>query len=103
MPYERGMEPKFTEITGTENVLPGRWVRPQTFAELIDVCPQHLANLRTEDRKAGRILPNHPVWRKFGGGIRYWVGEDLLPAAVKGEHLGVYRPRKRRPEARDER
>ena len=56
----------------------GIWVTPREFARLFGLSEQTLANQRSKERRRGRRLPDAPVWRRFGGVVRYWVPAELL-------------------------
>lgn len=53
------------------------------FSEIYSIPRQTLCNWRSQDRKAGRDgpRPGYPIYRRFGGCIRYWLPDDLgVPA-----------------------
>jgi hypothetical protein len=58
----------------------GQWISARDFSRISGLSPQTLANLRAKDRRAGKIAPNHPIWRYFAGTVRYWYDPSLLPS-----------------------
>jgi hypothetical protein len=84
---------KRVDPDSNDGVLSGRWVTDVQFSRLTGLSRQTLANWRLRDRDAGRIRRGYPVWRLFGGCVRYWVDESLLPhvddpAAIGAETTG---------------
>ena len=63
-----------TEVTPVT----GRWVTDRIYSELHNISRQTLANWRFRDRRAGRsgAPPGYPVYRYFGGAVRYFVRSD---------------------------
>ena len=58
-----------------------RWVTARELARLTGLGQQTLANWRLLDRRAGYEggRPGYPVWRRFGGAIRYKVKPNGEP------------------------
>jgi hypothetical protein len=54
------------------------WVSEREYAQRHGLARQTLCNWRHRDRKAGRdhALPGHPVYRRFGRAVRYWLGDQ---------------------------
>jgi hypothetical protein len=65
----------------------GRWVSDREYAELADLPRQTLANWRFRDRKAGRRQPDpsYPIYRYFGGAVRYWLSEEIVSPTIAME------------------
>jgi len=59
-----------------------KWITAKEFAARHGLHPQTLANWRHADKRAGLTgpRPGYPVYRRFGGAIRYWVPSDDQPA-----------------------
>jgi transposase-like protein len=76
---------------GTERIC---WVTAAELARHLGLHPQTLANWRSRDQREGRdsAAPGKPVYRRFGGCVRYAVTEtgnpviagDVKDAAKKG-------------------
>ncbi|MGB9609366.1 MAG: hypothetical protein ACPL7M_00220 [Bryobacteraceae bacterium] len=58
-----------------------RWITAAELARLLGLHPQTLANWRCRDRREGRdaAAPGRPVYRRFGGCVRYAVSESGVP------------------------
>lgn len=61
-----------------QHLLTGRWVSEKVFAEIHGLAAQSLTNWRYRDRRAGRTGagPGYPVYKYFGGAVRYWLPAD---------------------------
>ena len=66
------------------------WISARAFSRLTGIFPQTLANWRYRDRLAGRDGPlsGYPLYRRFGGAIRYYLDPQLVhPAAASTSEL----------------
>lgn len=70
-----------------------RWISAREFSRLTGISPQTLANWRYQDRLAGREgpLPGYPLYRRFGGAIRYYLDPQLVSPAPAGASEPVSR------------
>jgi len=54
------------------NTTSGIWLTEIEYAERFRIARQTLSNWRCAE-KHGQTNPTRPVWRKFGGAVRYYV------------------------------
>jgi hypothetical protein len=64
----------------SESFSSGQWVTEAEYAQKHRLARQTLTNWRFRDRRAGRkqAQPGYPIYRYFGGAVRYWLPADEI-------------------------
>ena len=71
------------QSSGTAGQMAGIWVTERVYSELHSISRQNLSIWRYRDKVASRsgAALGFPVYRRFGGAIRYWLPNDAQPAS----------------------